>query len=142
MDNTGNNHLAGSNDIDKPIPFDNGPDRQPPLNSTPAAGSPSVSRAPLNLGGSSLATPRPAPKITTPTPVPRGPAERTAPTERITGVKTFFTKLHPGAMEFLDDQVNAWLKENPSIHVKHTNITTGEVQAKKTEPNIIICLWY
>lgn len=67
-------------------------------------------------------------------PVPAG--------DRITGVKTFFTKLHPGALEFMDEQIAAWLKEHPEIRIKHTNITTGEVQAKKTEPNIIITLWY
>ena len=144
MDNLGNSHLAGSDNLDKPIPFDDGLDKQPPLSSGPASGSPGVSRAPLNLGGGgNTATPRPAPKIATSTPITAGkPTQRITSTERITGLKTFFTKLHPGAMEFLDDQVNTWLKENPDIHVKHTNITTGEVQAKKTEPNIIICLWY
>jgi len=58
------------------------------------------------------------------------------------GVKTFFTKLHPGAMNFLDEQITKWLKENPHVTVKRTNIVTGQVQAKKTEPNIIITVWY
>ncbi len=62
--------------------------------------------------------------------------------DRITGVKTFFTKLHPGAMEFLDEQINKWLKDNPGIVIKRTDTTTGEVQAKKSEPNIIITVWY
>jgi ABC-type glycerol-3-phosphate transport system substrate-binding protein len=68
--------------------------------------------------------------------------QRASSAERISGVKTFFTKLHPGALEFLDEQISGWLKDHPDVHVKHTNITTGEVQAKKTEPNIIITLWY
>ncbi len=144
MDNLGNSHLAGNDNNDKPIPFDDGLDERAPLNSGPASASPGVSRAPLNLGtGSVTATPRPAPKATTSPPIAaQKPTEKIVSAERITGVKTFFTKLHPGAMGFLDDQVNTWLRENPNIHVKHTNITTGEVQAKKTEPNIIICLWY
>lgn len=139
MDNTGNSHLAG-NDADKPIPFDDGPGKQAPQN-TPAG----VSRAPLNLGGGASPPPPPAknmPKITTSTPIHSQASQQITSSDRITGVKTFFTKLHPGALEFLDDLVNDWLKDHPEVRIKHTNVTTGEVQAKKTEPNIIICVWY
>jgi len=65
-----------------------------------------------------------------------------APTGRITSCKTFFTKLHPGAIEFLDEQISNWLRENPDVVVKSTNTIMGEVQAKKTEPNILITVWY
>ena len=100
----------------------------------------SVSHAPLNLGGGA------APKIERPA-QPAGPAaiktaERTSSTERITGVKTFFTKLHGGAIEFLEEIISKWLKENPGVSIKLTNIITGEIQGKKTEPNIIITVWY
>lgn len=61
---------------------------------------------------------------------------------RITGIKTFFTKLHPGAINFLDEQITDWLKKNPDIVVKRTNVVTGEIQSKKTDPNIIITIWY
>ncbi len=152
MDNLGNNSTPGNN-VEKPIPFDNGEKPMPPGNPAPA---PSVSRAPLNLGGAGkpaaapptpVATPAPAP-APAPRPAAPVPVRRTVPEApvpsggRITGVKTFFTKLHPGALEFMDEQIGGWLKEHPEIHIKHTNITTGEVQAKKTEPNIIITLWY
>ncbi len=107
----------------KPIPFDD------------ETADTEVSHSPLNLGGGSAAeaselesTARPVKKVVS--------------SQRITGVKTFFTKLHPGAMDFLDKQISNWLKNNPSLVVKRTNITTGEVQAKKTEPNIIITVWY
>ncbi len=143
MDNVGNSHLPGNDSLDKPIPFDDGLNKQTPLGSGPVSGSPGVSRAPLNLGGgSSTATPTPVPKTTPSTPIARKPAERVVSAERISAVKTFFTKLHPGALQFLDDQINGWLKDNPDVHVKHTNITTGDVQAKKTEPNIIVTVWY
>ncbi len=61
---------------------------------------------------------------------------------KITGVRTFFTKLHAGAINFLDEQVVEWLKKNPDIVVKRTNITTGPITGKKVEPNIIITVWY
>jgi hypothetical protein len=151
MDNlSNNNHLNNTpptpvDDLDKPIP----------LGDPPSADSPGVSRAPLNLGGGQTgAAPKPVPQIATPKPAPkiappvaRKPAAPVAATAtgargRITGMKTFFTKLHPGALQFLDEQISNWLEKNPQVDIKHTNITTGEVQAKKTEPNIIITVWY
>ena len=120
-----------NNDIDKPIPFD---DSEP--------GGKSVSHAPLDLGGTS---PIQIPKVEMPKPiatVAQKTTEKTASTDRIVGCRTFFTKLHPGALNFLDEQITRWLTENPGIHVKRTNVTTGELQAKKTEPNIIITVWY
>ena len=82
------------------------------------------------------------PKVEMPKPPEKKPAAKTASTDRIAGVKTFFTKLHPGAMNFLDEQITKWLTENPDVQVKRTNVSTGQVQAKKTEPNIIINVWY
>lgn len=136
MDNP-NNNLGGQNlnrpvplndDLDKPIPFDDG-----------STGRSGVSHAPLDLGGGAAA---PAARIVSPKPVAQKPAEKIVSTDRITGVKTFFTKLHPGALQFLDEQISDWLKANPGVAIKRTNITTGDVQSKKTEPNIIITVWY
>lgn len=143
MDNMGNSQLPGK-DIDKPIPFDDGLP-QPGQGSPKANASPGVSRAPLNLGGASgaAAPAKPVPKIVTSAPIAQKKStEQRASSDRITGLKTFFTKLHPGAMEFMDDLVNSWLKDNPNVDVKRTDVTVGEVQAKKTEPNIIVCIWY
>jgi hypothetical protein len=115
-------------DVDKPIPFD---DSEP--------GKSGVSHAPLDLGGTK---PVQIPKVEMPKPAAKKPTGKTASTDRIEGVKTFFTKLHPGALNFLDEQITRWLTENPGVQIKRTNVTTGEVQAKKTEPNIIITVWY
>jgi hypothetical protein len=115
-------------DIDKPIPFDD--------SGTSDKG---VSHAPLDLGGTS---PVQIPKIEMPKSAVKKPAEKTASTDRIAGVKTFFTKLHPGALNFLDEQITRWLTENPDVQIKRTNVVTGLIQAKKTEPNIIITIWY
>lgn len=125
MENFDVNKTPPGRNPNEPIPFDN-----------------SVSHSPLNLGGGGAA----APKIERPA-QPAGPtaiksAERTSSAERITGVKTFFTKLHGGAIEFLDDVITKWLRENPGISIKHTNMITGEIQGKKTEPNLIITVWY
>ena len=108
-----------------------------------------ASHSPLDLGGS-----RPLevqktskPPISKPVAQPQAVssanmAPQMVPAGRISAVKTFFTKLHPGAMDFLDGQINDWLKENPEVTIKKTNVTVGEIQSKKTEPNIIILIWY
>ena len=62
--------------------------------------------------------------------------------ERITGVKTFFTKLHVGSIDYIDEQIRDWLKENPNIRIKHTNMVCGMVVSKTTEPNLIVTVWY
>ena len=124
--------------LDKPIPIDD-LDKPIPLDIPPAA-KPGVSHAPLDLGGPPAAAP--APKAPVPRQVVGKPAAKVVSGDRITGIKTFFTKLHPGALNFLDEQITNWLKENPGISIKHTNLAVGEVQSKKTEPNIIISVWY
>jgi hypothetical protein len=117
----------GKNEIDEPIPFD----------SDDAGGS--VSHSPLDLSGGPVG----APKIDVPMkPVSKKATEKIVSTDRITGVKTFFAKLHVGAIEFLDEQITNWLKNNPDVTIKRTNTVTGEIQGKKTEPNIIISVWY
>ncbi len=130
-----------------------GPDEPSRPEVNPAGSPPNVSRAPLNLGGGAGAPaqiPKPAAQAPRP-PASRPPGVRPAGprpaasaglAERITACKTFFTKLHPGAIKFLEEQITGWLKENPSVVVKRTNVIMGEVQEKKTEPNIVIVIWY
>ena len=131
MDNFGKSNV-GSGNADKLIPFDDG------------AGGPNVSHSPLSLGGSGTtkapagpAAPSVKPTVKTPTTAKGGSSS-----DRVTGVRTFFAKLHPGAINFLDEQITNWLKENPSITIKRTNTVTGEIQGKQSEPNIIVTIWY
>jgi len=128
-----NDPLPLNEDINKPIPLDD-----------IDAGGMGVSHSPLDLGGTSpVKLPKvETPRIEVPKPIAKKPADNIVSTERITGIKTFFTKLHPGAMNFLDEQIAKWLNENPGVTIKRTNIVTGMMQAKKTEPNIIISVWY
>jgi hypothetical protein len=133
-------------DLNRPIPVES--DRPKPAGppANPGAGAATVSRAPLNLGGAAkpaVAPPAQAmPKVMTSTPVAKKASTGPVSSDRITGVKTFFAKLHPGAIEFLDDQIMGWLKENPGISIKQTNVSTGDVQGKNTEANLIITIWY
>ena len=141
MDNFGKSNVGGGN-ADKPIPFDD----------TSSLG---VSHLPLNIGGSGPAK-APAPSQTTSAgsgsagpaapsvkPTVKAPeAKAVSSSDRVTGVKTFFALLHVGAINFLDEQINNWLKENPGIVIKRTNTVTGTVAGKRTEPNIIVNIWY
>jgi hypothetical protein len=154
MDNQANTDGSGSNGPAKPAtPHD------PAAKEAPAGGNATVSRAPLNLGGSGVnpavgtpaahspgaAAPAAVPSAIPRAPAPQAPIRRPLPVAaapRTTNCKTFFTKLHPGALNFLDEQISKWLRENPNVVVKHTNVTTGEVVDKKTEPNILITIWY
>jgi len=129
------------------IPLGNNPDESNPLDDKGNAG---VSHAPLDLGGGGSSAPTPAaqpkPEIKMPAQpkigAVRNSGQEIVSTERITGVKTFFTKLHAGAIQFLEEIIGRWLRENPGIVIKQTNVITGEIQGKKTEPNIIITVWY
>jgi len=102
-----------------------------------------ISHSPLNLGSGDIGGSRDSDASVK-------PAEKTSPAtgeivswpDRITGVRTFFTKLHAGAIEFLDEQITNWLRDNPGIMIKRTNTVTGNVAGKKVEPNIIITVWY
>ncbi len=103
----------------------------------------SVSHSPLNLGsGGTVEVPKIKAVVQSTGAVAKQADEGIISAGRITSVKTFFTKLHAGAIEFLDEQITKWLKENPDIVIKRTNIVTGEIQGKKVEPNIIMTVWY
>ena len=128
MDNFDSSN-SGGKDLDGPISF--GDDE---------TGSANISHSPLDLGGGGAIE---VPEIEMAAqPAEKRVAGKMAAGERITGAKTFFTKLHTGTIGFLDGQITSWLSENPEINIKLTNVVTGEVQGKKTEPNIIITVWY
>ncbi len=152
MDNFNNSNVPGNPNLNQPIPL--GEDLDKPIPFDDGTSDASVSHSPLSLGSSNTTqAPRTAipqaavqktamPKIAAPKPAVQKVETKKVSTNRITGVKTFFTKLHPGALDFLDEQITKWLKENPGVTIKRTNTVTGDIQAKKTEPNIIITIWY
>lgn len=111
-----------SPDAEKPIPIENGKEDLS-----------NISHAPLNLDSSSIMEAVTEPGV-------KG-QEKSDP-NRITHVKTFFTKLHAGSLEFLDVQISKWLRDNPGVVIKRTDTCVGEVVAKKTEQNLVITVWY
>jgi hypothetical protein len=118
----------GGQDADKPIPFNDGL---------------SVSHAPLDLGGGGIPSSGASEAHEEMSmPVIKDTGKKVSWPDRITGVKTFYTKLHPGAIEFLDEQISRWLTDNPGVTIKRTNVVTGDIVAKKTEPNIVVTVWY
>jgi hypothetical protein len=139
MDNVSNSNSNRSG----PTPLDGGAGEPARPTEAPAPAPPNVSRAPLNLGGAVSAPAAPvAPKPAIPRPAPAKPTAGSAAGERITGCKTFFTKMHPGAIHFLDEQIAKWLAENPQVVIKRTNVIQGEITEKKIEQNIVIVIWY
>ncbi len=142
MDNSNAIHPSDQ-DLDKPIPL--GDDLDKPIKTEGSTGQ-SVAHSPLDLGSSRPVGVQKGSKPAMPQPRPVQQAVHNATQSvsmgRITGIRTFFTKLHVGALSFLDDQIMDWLKKNPDIVIKQTNICVGEVQGKKTEPNIVITVWY
>ena len=162
MDNSNNIKSAPDGDADELIPFDDGLDEPTPLgedNDKPIPlddglndaialedhdkGGSSISHSPLHLGRSDkAAVSRPGVSAQRSASAARKPAQKTSSDDRITGIKTFFTKLHIGAISFLDEQICNWLKQNPDVVVKRTDTVTGMVQGKKSEPNIIVTIWY
>ena len=128
MENFNINNTPQRKDNPELIPFD-----------TDDTGNANVSHTPLNLSGGDT---KEAPKIEVAKPVAEERAEGIASSDRITGVRTFFTKSHAGSIDFLSEQITNWLKNNPDIRIKRTNMATGDIVGKKTEPNILITVWY
>jgi len=140
MDNFNINNMGGK-DFDKPIPSKKGSEKTVPFDGSGLGGS-KVSHSPLNLGGKAPRLSQPEGNIGREDFIRKANAEKVSSSERITGMKTFFVKLHEGSVTFLDEQIGKWLKENPGIVVKMTNTVTGMLMGKKTEPNLIITVWY
>jgi len=142
MDNFDISNVGGNENLEQPIPSGENLNKPIPFDDGTSSASVSPSPLPLGGGGTAKAPPPAIPNIEAPKPALRKVEAKKASTNRVSGVKTFFTKLHPGALDFLDEQITKWLKDNPGVIIKRTNTVTGEIQAKKSEPNIIITVWY
>ena len=128
MENFDINNTPQRNDNPEPIPFNQAD-----------PGSANVSHTPLNLGADNSEE---VPKIEVAKPTVEKTKDKIVSSDRITGVRTFFAKSHAGSIDFLGQQITNWLKNNPDIKIKRTNMATGDVVGKKTEPNVLITVWY
>ena len=72
-------------------------------------------------------------------PVPPSPGRTGTGARR---VRTFHSKLSEGAVNHLDEQINAWLESHPEIEIKFANTTVGVWEAKHAEPNLIVTVFY
>ena len=72
-------------------------------------------------------------------PVPPSPGRTARGARR---VRTFHSKLSEGAVNHLDEQINAWLESHPEIEIKFANTTVGVWEAKHAEPNLIVTIFY
>ncbi len=132
MDNFDSSKLSPDEDLNKPIPFDDDD-----------TGKASVSHSPLDLaGGGTAKAPKVGPIAQPAITVEKKTTEKIVSSDRITGIKTFFTKLQAGSISFLDEQITNWLKNNPGVTIKKTSTVTGMLAGKTTETNIIVTIWY
>ena len=128
MENFDINNTSQRKDDPEPIPFNQAD-----------PGSANVSHTPLNLGADNSEE---VPKIEVAKPTVEKTKDKIVSSDRITGVRTFFAKSHAGSIDFLGQQITNWLKNNPDIRIKRTNMATGDIVGKKTEPNILMTVWY
>lgn len=66
----------------------------------------------------------------------------TAASDPPTRVRTFHSKLTPGALAHMDDLINEWIDSNPGIFIKHVNTTVGPFEAKHVEQHLIVTIFY
>ena len=56
--------------------------------------------------------------------------------------RVFHSKIAENSLERLEEMVNEWLDANPHVEVKHVGHLVGDMVGKKTEPNVIVIVWY
>lgn len=59
-----------------------------------------------------------------------------------TRCRTFHAKLTEGALDFMTQQINGWLDDNPHIVVKFASSTIGQFEGKHVDPNLILTVFY
>ena len=62
--------------------------------------------------------------------------------QNATRVRTFHAKLNDAAINYLSEQINEWIDSHEDVEVKFTNTTIGVVEGKRTEPHLIVNVWY
>jgi len=55
--------------------------------------------------------------------------------------RLFHSKIAPVPLEHMEEQINDWL-DGEQIEVKHVGHVIGTMEGKRTEPNLIVMVWY
>lgn len=58
-----------------------------------------------------------------------------------THVRTFYCKLNPESLEYMEQQINEWLDAHPDYEVKQVTTSVGEWTGKIKEPAMIVTVW-
>ena len=66
----------------------------------------------------------------------------TGPHEPPTRCRCFHSKLTPGALAHMDDQINEWIDHHPDIYIKNVTSTVGPFEAKHVEQHLIVTIYY
>jgi len=56
--------------------------------------------------------------------------------------RTFHAKLTDSALEYMNEQINAWLDKNESIAIKFAVSNIGIFEGKHAEPHVIVTMFY
>jgi len=55
--------------------------------------------------------------------------------------RLFHSKIAPVPLEHMEEQINDWL-DGEQIEIKHVGHVIGTMEGKRTEPNLIVMVWY
>ena len=58
-----------------------------------------------------------------------------------TRCKIFYAKIAPAPMEYMQKTINDWLDQE-ELEVKFVSQVVGVLEGKRSEPNIIVTIWY
>lgn len=64
------------------------------------------------------------------------------PNEGATRCRTFHAKLNDGAVGFMNRQICEWADSNPDIVIKFASTTMGVWEGKKSDPTLIVTVFY
>jgi hypothetical protein len=58
-----------------------------------------------------------------------------------TRCRLFYAKIAPAPMEYMQKSINDWLDQE-EVEVKFVSQVVGVLEGKRSEPNIIVTIWY
>lgn len=56
--------------------------------------------------------------------------------------RTFHAKLNDASLAYLDNQINDWVDNDPTVEIKFATSSVGVVEGKHAEPHLIVTIFY